>query len=223
MTEKITNNVLPILKYYYGSIKGNKDIDLKDQDVLATANTLDYLFDCGFTTAEITREIGRHRGERIEYKDLSEDLWNGSLIKKGAFYLHRSLRLMSSAPVYSFETNETIEYPYYCEMRIRFTEDDVLDYFCSRLSFLSRALEDREYDRHALKGLLLKYSAFDYVEPLDIILCSIDNHLKQHSDCYRLIDVTNTNQEVIKTLLDDMMTLNMTDSRKLVSRNKCLI
>ena len=61
MTEKITNNVLPILKYFYGSVKGKKDIDLKDQDVLATANTLDYLFDCGFTTAEITREIGRHR------------------------------------------------------------------------------------------------------------------------------------------------------------------
>ena len=221
--EKITNNVLPLLKYYYGSVKGIKDIDLKDQDVLATANTLDYLFDCGFTTVEITKELGRHRSERIEYNDLSDELWNDSLIKKGAFYLHSSIRLMSGAPVYDFETNKTIEYPYYCEMRIRFTEDDVLDYFCSRLSFLSKALEDREYDRRALKGLLLKYSVFDYVEPLDVILCSIDNHLKQHNDCYRLIDVTNTNQEVIKTLLNDMITLNMTDSRKLVSRKKCLI
>ena len=107
-------------------------------------------------------------------------------------------------------------------MKIRFTEDDVLDFFYSRLNFINKTLADREYDRRALRSLLKKYSVFDYVEPLDIILCSIVNHIKQVEDCYRLIDITQTNKQVIETLLSDMLALNMKDERKMVARRKCL-
>ena len=220
--ETVRNNVLPLLQYYYCSVRNEKNIDYSAKNVIITGNTIDYLFDCGLSTIEIAKELSKHKETAVDYDSLSPSLWNGSLIKKGAFYLHNSLRLSSPAPVYDFVKNETIEYPYYCEMKIRFTEDDVLDFFYSRLNFINKTLADREYDRRALRSLLKKYSVFDYVEPLDIILCSIINHLKQAEDCYRLIDITQTNKQVIELLLSDMLALNMKDERKMVARRKCL-
>ena len=57
-----------------------------------------------------------------------------------------------------------------------------------------------------------------YVEPLDIILCSIDNHLSLDSGCVRLIDITKTNREVITSLIGDMKILEAQDRRKMVMR-----
>lgn len=221
--EIVRNNVLPLIQYYYGSVRSEKSVDYAAENVIITGNTIDYLFDCGLSTVEIAKELSKHKEISVDYDSLSPSLWDGSLIKKGAFYLHNAIRLSSPAPVYDFVKNETIEYPYYCEMKIRFTEDDVLDFFYSKLSFVNKTLADREYDRRALRSLLKKYSVFDYVEPLDVILCSIANHAKQVKDFYRLIDITQTNKQVIETLLNDMLELNMRDERKMVARRKCLI
>ena len=56
------------------------------------------------------------------------------------------------------------------------------------------ALASDEYDKNAVKQLFRQYSKLDYIEPLDVILCSIDNHLSLDFGCTRLIDITKTNR-----------------------------
>ena len=80
------------------------------------------------------------------------------------------------------------------------------------------ALTSDEYDKNAIKQLFKQYSKLDYVEPLDVILCSIDNHLSLDPDCTRLIDITKTNREVVATLTSDMKALEAQNRRKMVMR-----
>ena len=217
--EILQNKSLTLANFYYSMI--NKNVD--DVKFLETANTIDYLLDNGLTSIEIINELKRHNSDSIIYSNLSDILWKNSLIKKGAFYLHRELRLESPAPQYNPITNLVIEQPFYCEMKIRYYEKDVVNYFVSKLSGNAKQLEDIKTDLGAVRYLMSKYSKIDYVEPLDIILCSIDNHLEQEPNCYRLIDVSNTNQTTIDMLVNDMLTLESQDDRKMVPRRKCSI
>lgn len=213
------NKAISLANFYYSYIgkKAEKD------NFLITANTIDYLLDNKLSCVEIIKELKKYRSNKIDYNMLSEKLWANSLIKKGAFYLHRELRLESPRPKFDIKTGTVIEYPFYCEMKIQYSEKDVVDYFRSKLSSTCRQLEDIKTDIGAVKYLMAKYSKIDYVEPLDIILCSIDNHLEQETNCYRLIDISNTNQTTIDMLVGDMLLLESQDNRKMVWRRKCLI
>lgn len=215
--EILQNKSLTLTNFYYSLIRKNVDCF----KYLETANTIDYLLDNGFTSIEIINELKKHNADSINYNILSDTLWKNSLIKKGAFYLHRELRLESPAPQYDPISNLVVEQPFYCEMKIRYYEKNVVNYFLSKLSNSARQLEDMKTDLGAVKYLMSKYSRIDYVEPLDIILCSIDNHLEQEPNCYRLIDISNTNQTTIDILVSDMLTLESQDNRKMVPRKKC--
>ena len=183
-----------------------------------TKNTTEYLLDCGFSTLDIINILNGLKCGALTYDALPDRLWQGSLIKRGAFYLHRELRLESKAPEFDIKTGNVIEYPYYCEMKIKYTVEDVLKYFRSRMKPLNIALASDEYDKYAIRQLFKQYSKLDYVEPLDVLLCSIDNHLNLEPDCIRLIDITKTNREVIAALISDMKSLEAEDRRKMVMR-----
>lgn len=200
-----------LLDFYYGDIYCGPYID---EDVSRTDKTISYLKDCGFSDLEITKELSRHKEARITGDNLNDILWKNSLIKKGAFYLHRELRIVSQAPIFDLPTNTLKTFPFYCEMKIRYTVGDVLDYFYSKLSQLSLNLIDRKSDTKIVTFLMSKYSQVDYVEPLDIILCSIDFYTKEHPDCYKLIDVVNDNYEVIRTLQAHMVELDSINKRQ---------
>ena len=103
-------------------------------------------------------------------------------------------------------------------MKIKYTVEDTLRYFRSKMKPPNIALTSDEYDKNAIKQLFKQYSKLDYVEPLDVILCSIDNHLTLDPDCARLIDITKTNREVITSLIGDMKILAAQDRRKMVMR-----
>lgn len=184
---------------------------------------MDYLLECGFSFEEILEEINRHDEDCITYENLSSKLWNGSLIKRGAFYLHRNLRLVSPAPSYDIETDEETEYPYYCEIKVRYTENDVLNFFRQKLSATGKTLQDDRADLAALRNMMTKFSKIDFVEPLDLVLCSIDYHLNEFPDTYRLIQVTNNCEFLLNKIISDMKELEAKDLRRMVMRWKRLI
>ena len=95
---------------------------------------------------------------------------------------------------------------------------ETLRYFRSKMKPPNIALTSDEYDKNAIKQLFNQYSKLDYVEPLDVLLCSIDNHLTLNPDCTRLIDITKTNREVITSLIGDMKILEAQERRKMVMR-----
>ena len=183
-----------------------------------TKNTCEYLLDCGFSSLEIVALLNGLKSGPLSYDSLPDKLWESSLMKRDAFYLHHELRLESKAPEFCVRTGKVIEYPYYCEMKIRYTADDVLKYFRSKMKPSNLALSSDEYDKTAIRQLFKQYSKLDYVEPLDVLLCSIDNHLNLEPDCIRLIDITKTNREVIAALISDMKSLEAEDRRKMIMR-----
>ena len=215
-SERNSNSASALAKLYYHrigeeSIGGAKGFQI-------TKNTCEYLLDCGFSALEIINILNGLSFGALSYDVLPDRLWQGSLIKRGAFYLHRELRIESQAPEFDIRTGRVLEYPYYCEMKIKYTVEDTLKYFRSRMKQSNIVLSSDEYDKNAIKQLFKQYSKLDYVEPLDVILCSIDNHLTLDPDCARLIDITKTNREVIATLISDMKTLEAQDRRKMVMR-----
>lgn len=205
-----------LIKYYYGEVYIGDDI--YDTDIIRSDKTISYLKDCGFSSLEIIQELGRQKGPSITADTLTKTLWEGSLIKRGAFYLHHELRIVSKAPEYDFHNNRVSTYPFYCEIKIRYTTEDLLNYFYSRISPLNTRFVDRKTDRKTVAFLMKKYDNIDYIEPLDIILCSIDYHTKSNPDCYKLIDITCDNLNIIKQLQDDMVELESKDLRKITWR-----
>lgn len=218
--QKISNPAIAIVKYYFG--RCGRDVSSDSPEFLKTANTLDYLLDSGFSSLDIIKETNKHNGEVIEYDNLSDTLWKDSLIKKGAFYLHKELRLESPRPIYNPKTGEVTEFPYYIEMKIRYTEDDVLDYFVKKLKSSLVTSNDRHWDRRVLRELIKRFSNLDYVEALDVILCSIDRYLENNPDCYNLRDISVVTGEIVEELTADLQEMQMFDQRKLVSRNNVI-
>ena len=218
--QKISNPAIAIAKYYFG--RCGRDISSDSPEFLKTANTIDYLQDSGFSSLDIIKETNKHNGEVVEYDNLSDSLWKDSLIKKGAFYLHKELRLESPRPVYNPKTGEVTEFPYYLEMKIRYTEDDVLDYFVKKIKSSLVTSNDRHWDRRVLREFLKRFSNLDYVEALDVILCSIDRYLENNPDCYNLRDISVVTGEIVEELTDDLQQMQMLDQRKLVFRENVI-
>jgi hypothetical protein len=205
-----------LLDAYYNDKLKNK---YGNQNREMTSLTIDYLFDCGFSFIEIIQELYRHEEKDILPKNLKSILWNKSLIKRDAFYLHNEVRITSEAPYYDFLKDKEIVPKFYCEMKIRYTVEDLLNYFYSKLSPLSRQLVDKKADIGAVNYFMNKFSNIDWVEPLDIILCSIDYKLKENSEHYRIIDVCQNNKEIIEQLQSEMRELEAKDFRKAVYRH----
>ena len=214
--ERNSNSASALAKLYYDRVGEESIGGAKGFQV--TKNTCEYLLDCGFSALEIINILNGLGFGALSYDVLPDRLWQGSLIKRGAFYLHRELRIESKVPEFDIKTCRVLEYPYYCEMKIKYTVEDTLKYFRSKMKPPNIALTSDEYDKNAIMQLFKQYSKLDYVEPLDVILCSIDNHLTLDPHCTRLIDITKTNREVIASLISDMKSLEAQDRRKMVMR-----
>lgn len=204
------------LMYYYGNIYNNNDYT--ENNVFRTSKTIDYLQDCGFNYLEIIRELSLHKEKEINGQNLNDNLWKNSLIKRNAFYLHKELRLVSKAPEFNFLEDTIKSYSFYCEMKIRYTTSDVLQYFESCLTPFNRQFLDKKTDTKTVQFLIKKYSKIDYVEPLDIILCSIDHYTKENPDCTKLIEITSDNLDVVKHLQENMLELEAKDLRRITWR-----
>lgn len=211
---KLNNKAL--LKYYYLEIL--KLDDIQDAEIEATDKTIDYLYDCSFSTVEILSELTRQNNRSVNQTNLTNNLWKNSLIKRNAYYLHHELRISSPSPVYDFENDCIKTYPFYLEMKIRYTIDDVLNYFYSKMNSLSLQLIDKKTDKKTVIFLMNKYDNIDYIEPLDIILYTIDKKFEEDPNCYKLIDTTNGARKHIENLQNTMMELEFKDLRKIVAR-----
>ena len=107
-------------------------------------------------------------------------------------------------------------------MKIRYTEDDVLDYFVKKLKSSLVTSNDRHWDRRILRELLKRFSNLDYVEALDVILCSIDRYLDNNPDCYNLRDISVVTGEIVEELTADLQEMQMLDQRKVVARENVI-
>lgn len=73
-----------------------------------------------------------------------------------------------------------------------------------------------------LRELIKRFSSLDYVEALDVILCSIDRYLENSPDCYNLRDISVVTGEIVEELTADLQEMQMLDQRKVVFRENVI-
>ena len=205
----------PLLRYYYKEILGSR---VPAEDVERTNKTIEYLRDCGFRVVEILRELSRQNVAAVTIDTLHDDMWKNSLIKRKAFYLHNELTIISPPPIYDFESDTIKTCDYYYEIKIRYTADDVLKYFYKQVDSISLKFVEKAASLGTIKHMMKIYSNIDYVEPLDIILCCIDRHMKKNPDCYNLIDVKAEARDVVEELQSHMLQLDAKNLREITWR-----
>ena len=158
---------------YYYQIYGHYPYD-SEKPLEKTQKVIDYLKDAGISNSEILKVIEEApRAEYLTPDMLPEWLWEGSLLEKGVFYYHHLLHIKPEAPTLDPRTGRMNKSPFFLEMKIRFTLDDLVEYFYRRAD-IPPELRNYNKDRGALKNMLERYSRIDFAEPLDFVLTLID-------------------------------------------------
>lgn len=189
---------MDLTAYYYKEIVGVYDFPTLREEAI-TRHTLAHLYDSGFSEPEIfsiINEIGGKKGY-IEPSDLPDSIWKESLTQKGHYYCHHALQIVPPDPIV-LKDGTFKEYPFYQEMRSRFTMQDLLKYFYLR----NYCITDEARDKAQFKHLLKKYEAVDGIESLDIVLFMIDETAYQHISVVEPFGIAtgSVQQEIISRL-----------------------
>lgn len=186
-----------LTNFYYdfnvGEFPENQD------DFIITNKVLNYLIDAGISEASVIDLIIKDfdNKKHITKDDLPDKLWNNSLLKKNTFYYHQELQILSPAPTW----NEV--FPFYREMKIIYTEENILNYFSKTLSVKEEWI-NKNKEIGSIKYLLKKYAMFDFIEPIDFLLLLIDYVKSKEIKVYKLYDISNLEMEFASILEHDI-------------------
>ncbi len=177
--------------YFYANSVGTYPGD-EDKRVKITERTIQYMLDSGIPSEEIYSVLQNISGKDCLYPtELPDSLWEGSLTCKNQFYFHRQLQLISKAPTYNIHTGKTITYPFYKEMKIRYSAANLIEYFYYSANIDSRFMQaNQKQNIGAVKYLLNKYNNISStgVQTLDIILYAID-YISESDFTRSLLDI----------------------------------
>ena len=171
---------------------------------LATAN---YLKDNNFDTKDILKilrnamkEIDKNNLEiPIRGEDLPNELWNNSLLEKNRFYYSDILHIKSKAPSWNPITFKEECEPFFLEMKINFTIDDLLIYYYDKCR-VPQGLRDDKKNVGALNHSIKKYEKFNNIPGLDYVIALIDKANKDIDKNFfaDVFEIENYNKEVIE-------------------------
>ena len=166
-----------------------------EEDIKNLNGCVLYLKDNNFSDREIFNILSDSKNINIKASELPSKYWEGSLLKPNTFYCHDKLRIMSKAPKWDPETLREITYPYFLEMKIMFTMDDLIEYFYQK-TLIPVELRNRKNEEASFKYLLDKYKVMK-TEPIDFILFLIDS-VKEEDSIYKVFDLQKYEPDVFK-------------------------
>ena len=166
-----------------------------EEDIKNLNGCVLYLKDNNFSDREIFNILSDSKNINIKASELPSKYWEGSLLKPNTFYYHDRLRIMSKAPKWDPETLREITYPYFLEMKLMFTMDDLIEYFYQK-TLIPVELRNRKNEEASFKYLLDKYKVMK-TEPIDFILFLIDS-VKEEDSIYKVFDLQKYEPDVFK-------------------------
>lgn len=172
---------------------------------------LDYLKDAGLNIKEIVNLIINEfpNKEYLTPSDLPNNLWGNSLIERDKFYFHKELQVISPA-----STWDEVK-PFYLEMKIRYTEKDILDYFC-KVGNVNREWINEDKEIGSIKYLLKQYDKFNFMSPVDYLLHLIDYAASQGIKMNSIYDICEFELDCAEYLDSD------TKNAKAYNKNKVI-
>lgn len=199
--------ILDFAEYYYNQVWGCYPFETNDNKRM-TQNTVQYLLDAAISETEILLIIEQApRADGLTPDQLPGWLWEKSLVKRDCFYYHRALHIKPPAPRFDPFSPAPYAQPFYLEMAIRFTLEDLARYFYGTVAF-KMELADEKRDIGALQYLLNKYRSIGFVQDLDFVLTLIDwcKYADQCGSVTNVLAITEHENEVylyLKTKADE--------------------
>jgi hypothetical protein len=156
-----------LVNLYYNYVAG--ETPENENDYNYTKLLFDYLIESGLDKKEIILSVLEDfpNKEKLTIEDIPDNLWNNSLIRRNTFYYHPELQIISPPPTWDKC------YPFYLEMKIKYTIEDILKYFIKRFK-LNEEWVNKDKEIGSIKYLLNSYKKYNFIEPVDFILHLID-------------------------------------------------
>lgn len=196
--------------YYYHFLVGEHP---DESDYNATAATFEHLKDAGFNEDWIFQVINQMPiKDSIKFDDIPDALWNNSLVIRGNFYFHKELQIKSPPPTWEHS------FPFYLEMKIKYTVEDVLEYFLN-FAHIRTDWVNREKELGSIRFLLKDYKKFSFMEPVDFLLHLIDYCVADGMELNSIYDLRDKEIELANYLEVDTANAVMQGKNKIVWRS----
>ena len=186
-----------LTQYFYKNVVG---YSIEEDKEKVTTLTVQYLLDNDLSETEVKTVMSDYQEDIMTPHNLPDKLWivnpkikenkntgetyetNDNLVKRDTYYYHPYLMLRSKLP-YLCHGKEVIE-PYYCEPKCRFTITNLIDYFCSKIR-THKMYMDTQYSVNSIfQNMRVYRNTITTIEPLDILLYSIDFAASQGNYCF---------------------------------------
>jgi hypothetical protein len=191
---------MDLVELYYGMIGGYPSDN--EENKIKSQNIIDYLKDCNIPEREIVTFICTAPvADKLSPTMLPDELWNNSFLKRDKFYYHNILHLTSAPPTWNPVTGVEKIVPFYLEMKILFTMQDIIRYFYKKM-YIDTELIDVKKDTGSFNFLLGRYEKFKFVEPIDYLLAVIDHasRLDEERRIRSVLDIQQYEGEVFDML-----------------------
>ena len=188
----------------------------EDTSTNKTKATISYLKDNEYTDTEIRKiflDVGQK--EILTADDLPSYLWEDSLIKRNEFYYHHNLQIKSPAPYFDIISKKEIMFPYYLEIKIKYTVTDVYQYFLNKTAVPSI---DSKRDKGAIQKMIKTYN-INGIKGLDFILSLIDESRFSQDRIFNLWDIQRYESIVYDKLLRNIAEAKSMGKDKIIWRS----
>lgn len=153
-----------------------------EEPKIKTQKVIDYLLEAKISEKDIFKIIeDAPKADYLKHEDLPDWLWDNSLLNRDTFYYHHILQIRSKAPKMNMETFEVESVPFYLEMQIKFSANDLLLYFYNKAQ-IEYSFKDEKKDIGAIAHLLNQYARIDFIDGVDFLLSLID-YAVEMEDC----------------------------------------
>lgn len=163
---------MDITNFYYDFVVGEYP---SGENYNKTELVIKHLQQAGFNDKELLTIVINDFPNKdiLGFEDIPNSLWEKTLLRKEVFYFHKELQVVSPPPMWDPIANKITTVPFFLEMKIRYTEEDILKYFINILNIREEWVS-REKELGSIRYLLEKYKKFNFVEPVDFILHLVD-------------------------------------------------
>jgi hypothetical protein len=210
---------MDFVELYYNLVWGCYPFDTNENKI-KSQKVIDYLIETKISEADMLSLVeNAAREDCLTPQMLPDFLWEGSLLQRDRFYYHSVLHLTSKAPTWDPVLNKRESTPFYLEMKIRFSMEDLLTYYYNLFS-VEYGLRDVKKDSGSFNYLLNRFSKFSFIEPVDFTLSLMD-YAKSQSDNYtvkNVLDISTFESDVYKLLKDRVAEAELAKANRIVWR-----